>query len=202
MEPTKSTDTISLYKKIVDNRLFTFTGALLSILLAAFLIYFIYLPLRPEPVGAEQAKERRAKLHQLMAMQHKVVSSYFWLEKDKGIILVPVNRAMDLVVEEYNDPTKRKLREDALIAQPGGSHDTVPAKPAANAAVPAPQPQPQEKEGATAPSNAPTKPATTQTEQKNQTAPQTTPPTSPSEKQPVTNQAPTAVKEPPAPQNK
>jgi hypothetical protein len=44
---------------------------------------------------------RRAYLTDLVARQQKQAASYAWVDKKAGIVQVPVERAMELVIQDY-----------------------------------------------------------------------------------------------------
>lgn len=103
-----------------NNRIFTFVAALLTILLSLFVMIFVYMPMRPKPIDAEAVAARKKTLQEVQSFQEKVATSYMWAEKDKGIALIPIDRAMELTVKEYNTPAMEqkwaKAREEAVAA--------------------------------------------------------------------------------------
>jgi hypothetical protein len=79
----------------------SFLGSLGAILIFALIIFLAYLPNRPEPIDEAVAEERRAKAEQARAEGLAKINKYA-LSGD-GSIQIPVDAAMDLVVEDYND---------------------------------------------------------------------------------------------------
>lgn len=51
-------------------------------------------------VGAEQAAGDSSELRQLQEAQRKQLASYRWLDKSKGVVGIPIDRAMELVFRE------------------------------------------------------------------------------------------------------
>jgi hypothetical protein len=60
----------------------------------------------PEQLSKDQQwkatpESRRAYLAELRAKQRKQASSYAWVDKKAGIVQLPIDRAMELVVQDY-----------------------------------------------------------------------------------------------------
>jgi hypothetical protein len=76
------------------------------------LLYLRNLPPPPQNQAPEQlAKDilwkatpesRRAYMLDLVARQEKQAASYAWVDRKNGVVQVPVERAMELVVQEYS----------------------------------------------------------------------------------------------------
>lgn len=92
-----------------------FTIGALFVFFAAFLlvVHHFY---RPEPLAPQAeapqnlAKDlawkatrqsRRATLADLRAAQEKELSTYAWIDRAKGTVRLPIQRAMELTVERY-----------------------------------------------------------------------------------------------------
>jgi len=106
-----------------------FTIFFLLLLLAAFLFFvrYFYAPAgsAPQNVAAEKlskemewratAASRRATLQETIQTQVKLVSGYAWLDQSAGVVRLPIERAMELVVEEHGS------------RKPGGANRGTPA---------------------------------------------------------------------------
>jgi len=81
------------------------------------LVYFVYLPRRdagplnvpPENASADQAWKatpagRKAYLNELREKQQKQLTTYAWVDQAKGVVRLPIERAMELTVQEINAP--------------------------------------------------------------------------------------------------
>lgn len=91
-----------------------FTIFLLLLLLAAFLFFvrWFYEPAgaAPQNVAAEKltkelewratAASRRAALQETVQNQAKQASGYGWVDQKAGVVRLPIERAMELIVEE------------------------------------------------------------------------------------------------------
>jgi hypothetical protein len=75
------------------------------------ILYLRHLPPAPQNEAPEQfpkdlawkatPETRRATLAELIAKQEKQAASYAWIDKKAGIVQLPVDRAMELIVQEY-----------------------------------------------------------------------------------------------------
>jgi hypothetical protein len=92
-----------------------------------------------------RAKKRVENLKTLREEADKALTTYGWIDKNKGVARIPIERAMELTV---TDLAKQKPTPAGPIATPepqataGGSASPVPASPAARApASPSPAAQ-------------------------------------------------------------
>jgi hypothetical protein len=83
--------------------------ATLASVVGVFLIFLLilliaYLPKQAEPItqGALSPAERKAKLDELRAHEQKTATTYAWIDQAKGTVQLPLDRAMELVVQEHN----------------------------------------------------------------------------------------------------
>lgn len=59
---------------------------------------------RPQTVafGGKAPEERREILLEQKAREQEVLNKYGWIDQDQGVVRLPVDRAIDLVLEEMN----------------------------------------------------------------------------------------------------
>lgn len=81
-------------------------GIILAILMFGFIILIAYLPTRPKPVDQDLIDQRLAILAEVNSKQHSLANSYGWVDQTKGVVRIPIERAMEL--------TERDLRGEAL----------------------------------------------------------------------------------------
>ena len=87
------------------NRVFTFIGFSGCILLFVFILLIVYVPNRPDPVNQEEIAQREAHLRDAMRGARAKLESYEALNAEEGVFRIPIERAMDRVVEEaWRDP--------------------------------------------------------------------------------------------------
>lgn len=83
-----------------------FTTALVLVLFALFawLAFRVYVPRAGRELVVEGAKtpaERKALLADLRAKEKAAAGTYGWVDQGAGVVRLPVDRAIDLVVAEH-----------------------------------------------------------------------------------------------------
>jgi hypothetical protein len=103
------------------------TGLVMMLLFGGFALFLLSLGQNIPDVDQVAAEARVKNLADLNAQNQKILTQYHWIDKSKGVVGIPIDRAMDLVLSELqsNKP------------HPAGSV----SPPAAPQAPAAPQPQ-------------------------------------------------------------
>ena len=85
-----------------------------------------------------RAKKRMEKLKTLHEESQKELTTYAWVDKNKGVARIPINRAMEVTVA---DLAQKKPAPAGPIATPASAEATAgkPAAPAASPPLAAPQ---------------------------------------------------------------
>lgn len=91
--------------------LFSAIGWLGVIFIFLFIVLIVYVPNRDEKPGAEFVEERLAIRAEVNATQESKISRYAWENQAEGVVRIPVERAMDLVVRELRNATAEPARE-------------------------------------------------------------------------------------------
>lgn len=81
-------------------------GVLGLFLLAAFAILILYIPSRPGSVNEDIESARRKTLAEVNAKQHDMITTYEWVNKEEGVVRIPVDRAMKLVIDDLKTGAK------------------------------------------------------------------------------------------------
>ena len=111
----------------------TFTG-LIIVLLFAVLVFLLVWQRQGIPTVEDVKKQGRLKiLADLNAENQKILTQYRWVDKSKGVVGIPIDRAMDLVLADLK---ANKPHAAGPIATPAPA-----ATPAPNAAQPAASPE-------------------------------------------------------------
>ena len=76
-------------------------GILGALLIFAFILYIAYLPNRPRAVDQDRIAERYANRRENDANQQSRATSYEWIDREEGIVRIPIDRAMILVVDQW-----------------------------------------------------------------------------------------------------
>ena len=79
-------------------------GGLGTFLIAALLVLAMRHYTKPSPVGANRIEERYRFLHDQRAADAKAINEYDWQDKDKGIVRLPIQRAVELTLQEWQNP--------------------------------------------------------------------------------------------------
>ena len=114
----------------------TFTG-LIIVLLFAVLVALLVWQRQGIPTVEDVRKQERLKiLADLNAENQKILTQYRWIDKSKGIVGIPIDRAMDLVLADLK---ANKPHAAGPIATPAPATTPAPktAQPAASPAAPA-----------------------------------------------------------------
>ena len=77
---------------------------------------------RPPSIGAEQAKLRKANLAELRSAEKEMLTSYGVVNAEKGIYRVPIDQAIQRMIQEWKQPEKARQtmaeRVDLATAPP------------------------------------------------------------------------------------
>lgn len=113
-----------------SNLLPTFLGLAVAFVAMGVLIRFLNADLQPPPLGTERALERKAALEELRRNSRQQLQSYALLNPQNQTIQIPIERAMQVILEEWQDPATGRARflerVEKAFAVPA-----APAEPAA-----------------------------------------------------------------------
>jgi hypothetical protein len=71
-------------------------------LIFVVILYVGYVPDRSQTIDGAYRAARKAGIDEVRSRQRELVSTYGWVDRENGIVRIPVDRAMDLVVTEHN----------------------------------------------------------------------------------------------------
>ena len=84
----------------------TFGAAIGGFAIFVVILLVAYLPKQPAPLGDGAPKrspeERKAALAELRAHEAQVSTSYAWIDQSKGVVQLPVDRAVELTLGELS----------------------------------------------------------------------------------------------------
>jgi hypothetical protein len=85
--------------------LITAAAAIGGFLIFVLILVIAYLPNKPEPLpqGTKTPEERATILCELRAKE-AAANSYGWIDQEKGVVRLPIDRAMQLTVQQLNAP--------------------------------------------------------------------------------------------------
>jgi len=162
------------------------------VLLFAFFGLLALVVLKAAPRGSDyekkRAEARAKKLEEAQKENFTALTTYGWVDKNKGVARIPINQAMQIMLVELPDK-KPKAAGPIAAASPSAAPEASPAPSASASASPSPS-------ASTTPK--PTSVSGPHSEAHNQPAAAVNPPNAPPNTQPGPNTSP-AASAPPAP---
>lgn len=101
-------------------------GALGTLLVAGAVVYVAYSYTKPADLSAARAAERRNNLAVLKQSNAEVLHSYGWVDQTKGVVRLPVERAVELTLQEWQNPAEGRKK---LIARLDKANVPAPKPP-------------------------------------------------------------------------
>ncbi len=80
-------------------------------------------------IAEKQAEYQTTELNELHAKEAEVLSSYKWVDKDKGRVQIPIDRAMELVAQEHMNTSGREWKPITDTYLQGAAFATLAASP-------------------------------------------------------------------------
>jgi hypothetical protein len=75
-----------------------------SFLIVIALVWAMYRYTHPAPITQNRVEERKKALAEIRNAEVDSLNNYGWVDQGKGIVRLPVNRAMELMLQEYQNP--------------------------------------------------------------------------------------------------
>jgi hypothetical protein len=121
------------------------TGLVMILLFSAFVIFLIAEGESIPNVEDVHAQARLKNLADLNAENQKILTQYRWVDKTKGVVGVPIDRAMDLVLVELQSVKPHPAGPVSTPAPPSPTPQSSPPpqgspSPSPNAPKPGGQP--------------------------------------------------------------
>ena len=101
-----------------------FVVFLATFCIVAFLIWATKQYTQPASISANRASERADNLKSVREAVGPILSEYGWQDQDKGFVRVPIERAMELTVKEWSNPSEgrakmiERLKEATFVPAP------------------------------------------------------------------------------------
>ena len=109
-----------------------YTAAILgTFLLMFFLVRSMKRYISPPPINQQRAEERRKALAELRTSSADFLNNYAWQDQGKKIVRLPVERAMQLVLEEWKNPSAGRTNLIARMEFATALPPKEPEKPSA-----------------------------------------------------------------------
>jgi hypothetical protein len=78
-------------------------------------------------IDEKQSMLQTTQLNELHAQENEVLSSYKWVDKEKGRVQIPIDRAMELVAKEHENASGREWKPITDIYLEGAAFAAAPA---------------------------------------------------------------------------
>src|SRR6266581_1239957 len=104
-------------------------GIVGTFLIVAMLVLAMRHYTQPAPVGANRIEERYKFLQDQRAADAKALSEYDWIDKDKGIVRLPVQRALELTLQEWQNPAAARSNLMSRVEKATAAPPKAPEKP-------------------------------------------------------------------------
>lgn len=82
--------------------------ALVALLIVAALVWAMKHYTTPPALTAERAAERVKNLAELRAAEAEAINSYGWVDPGKGIVQLPLDRAVELTAAAWQNPAQAR----------------------------------------------------------------------------------------------
>ena len=97
-------------------------GILGTLLLMGVLVKFMQRYTRPEPITQTQVELRRRNLAEVRTTASNELHSVAWRDQPKGIVRLPIDRAVELTLNEWKNPAAARTnligRAEKAFAKP------------------------------------------------------------------------------------
>lgn len=81
----------------------TLLAAIGGFAIFGLILVVAYLPNKAAPVGdgVKTPEQRKAALAELRGKEQTAATTYGWVDKDKGLVRLPLDRAIELTIQEH-----------------------------------------------------------------------------------------------------
>ena len=86
----------------------TFLAAIGGFVIFVVILLVAYLPQKPAPLddGVKSPDQRKAALAELRAHEIKTATGYGWVDQAKGVVQLPIDRAVELTLRDLEAKQK------------------------------------------------------------------------------------------------
>lgn len=104
-------------------------GILGTLLIAAGLVWAMRLYTQPAPLGTTRIQERHKNLKDVRAAEAEVLNNYAWTDQGKGFVRLPIQRGMELTLQEWRDPAAARSNLIIQVDKATAPPPKAPEKP-------------------------------------------------------------------------
>jgi hypothetical protein len=95
-------------------------GVIGSFLIVGLLIWAMYHFTHPAPITQNRAAERKKNLTEIRMAESESLNHYGWVDQGKGIVRLPIARAMELTLQQY-EKSPTAFRSNIVAAAEKGA---------------------------------------------------------------------------------
>ena len=99
-----------------------------SFLIVALLVWAMYRYTRPPEIAQNRAQERKKNLAELRVAETETLNNYGWVDQAKGIVRLPIGRAIELTLQEAENPMAARSNMVARAEKAGAAPPAQPNK--------------------------------------------------------------------------
>jgi hypothetical protein len=100
-----------------------------ALLIVVAMVYAVRKYTQAPPLGQARAIERAQKLAELRGEEVTVLNEVAWVDKDKGIVRLPIATAMDLMLRKWQNPPAARSNLIDRVEKANYVPPPPPAKP-------------------------------------------------------------------------
>lgn len=104
-------------------------GILGSLLVVAWLVWLMNAKTNPGAINAARAEERRKNLTEMQSANQEALNNYAWENQGKGFVRLPVDRAMEITLQEWKNPAEARANLLSRIDKLTAPAPKAPEKP-------------------------------------------------------------------------
>ena len=104
-------------------------GILGTFLVAAALVGLMRHYSQPAPLGADRVAERHKNLQETRAAEAEALNNYGWVDQGKGIVRLPIQRAVELTLQEWKNPAAARSNLISRVEKATAPAPRPPEKP-------------------------------------------------------------------------
>ena len=83
-------------------------------LIFILIVFFSYISNTPPHINEQTIDSRKQTLRESRAMQQEDATTYGWVDKSKGIVRIPIERAMELTVRNLSADRKTDSSQEKM----------------------------------------------------------------------------------------
>jgi hypothetical protein len=100
-----------------------------SFLIVIVLVWAMFRYTHPAPISQNRVGERKKALAEIRNTEAESLNTYGWVDQSKGIVRLPISRAMELILQEYQNPAAARSNLVARAEKAAAAPPKAPEQP-------------------------------------------------------------------------